>query len=184
MSNDLSLFLRELIRKPHQVVALAPSSVALARAMVEELKPGAGAVLELGAGTGKITEAILDRGIAPQDLHLVEMNPEFCAHLRARFPGVDVRQMSAGEIGNLPLTNVQAVVSGLPLLSMPVSLQRAILTGACTLLGPGGTYTQFTYGPAPPVARAVREELALKWRASGKIWWNLPPARVYRFWSA
>jgi phosphatidylethanolamine/phosphatidyl-N-methylethanolamine N-methyltransferase len=46
---------------------------------------------------------------------------------------------------------------------------------------PGGTYVQFTYGPKPPVARPVREDLGLTWRVSHKIWRNLPPARVYRF---
>ena len=76
---------------------------------------------------------------------------------------------------------MQAVVSGLPLLSMPVSLQHDILSGSFGLLGPQGRYIQFTYGPNPPVARAVRDALSLDWQVSSKIWWNMPPARVYRF---
>jgi phosphatidylethanolamine/phosphatidyl-N-methylethanolamine N-methyltransferase len=73
------------------------------------------------------------------------------------------------------------VVSGLPLLSMPLALQRDILTGTFARVRPGAPYVQFTYGPAPPVARAVRDELGLDWRVSPRIWQNLPPARVYRF---
>jgi len=181
MAGDLGLFLGQLLKRPHQVVALAPSSVALAREMAATLDPSAGPVIELGAGTGKITSAILDRGIAPEDLHAIEMNPAFCARLRADFPGLNVHKMSAGDVGDLPVEGAQAVVSGLPLLSMPTALQRAILTGAFQCLKPAGTYVQFTYGPKPPVAAAVRAELGLTWTVSRRIWANLPPARVYRF---
>lgn len=179
--SDFALFMGQLLRKPHEVVALAPSSRALASEMAAGLDPVRGPVIELGAGTGRITEAILARGVRARDVHAVEMNPEFCDRLRARFPGLNVHQISAGEVGTLPVENAQAVVSGLPLLSMPLPLQRDILGGTFDRVHPGGQYVQFTYGPTPPVARAVREELGLNWTRSGKVWSNLPPARVYRF---
>lgn len=181
MPRDLSLFVSQILTRPHQVVALAPSSAALCTEMAREVDPAAGPVIELGAGTGNITAAILDRGLAPDQLHSIEMNPAFCRHLRDAFPGVHVHEMSAGDLDVLPVENAQAVISGLPLLSMPTALQRAILTGTFRRLRQGGSYVQFTYGPKPPVTRQVREELGLSWRRSGKIWWNLPPARVYRF---
>lgn len=179
--SDFALFMGQLLRRPHQVVALAPSSRFLCAEMAAGIDPAAGPVIELGAGTGNITKAILDRGVAPENLHSIEMNPEFCDRLRARFPGLNVYQVSAGDVGTLPVGSAQAVVSGLPLLSMPTQLQRDILTGTFQRLRPGGTYVQFTYGPKPPVTRSVREELDLDWRVSRKIWWNMPPARVYRF---
>lgn len=178
---DLSMFLGQLVRKPHQVVALAPSSGALCAEMAAQIDPDAGPVIELGAGTGTITRAILARGLPPQQLHSIEMHPDFCTRLRTEFPGIHVHEMSAGDIGTLPVDGCQAVVSGLPLLSMPLDLQRAILTGTIARAAPGATFTQFTYGPQPPVARALRDDLNLCWRVSRKIWWNLPPARVYRF---
>lgn len=171
----------QLLRKPHEVVALAPSSAALATEMAAGIDPSCGPVIELGAGTGRITQAILDRGVRPEDLHAIEMNPDFCARLRARFPGLNVYMKSAGDVGALPVEGVQAVVSGLPLLSMPSALQRDILCGSLARLRTGGPYVQFTYGPKPPVARNVRDEFGLTWVQSGKIWWNMPPARVYRF---
>ena len=181
MASDFRLFMTQLLKRPHQVVALAPSSEGLAREMAARVDPAAGPVIELGAGTGKITQAILDRGLPPEHLHSIEMNPVFCDRLQAAFPGLNVHQMSAGDIGDLPLENAQAVISGLPLLSMPVALQRSILTGTVAKLRPGQDYVQFTYGPKPPVTPVVREELALSWEVSRKIWWNMPPARVYRF---
>ena len=179
--SDFALFMGQLLRRPHQVVALAPSSRFLCAEMVAGIDPAKGPVIELGAGTGNITQAILDRGVSPENLHSIEMNPEFCDRLRARFPGLNVHQMSAGYVGDLPVEGAQAVVSGLPLLSMPLQLQRDILTGTFRRVAPGGPYVQFTYGPQPPVARALREDLGLHWRVSRKIWWNMPPARVYRF---
>ena len=182
MAGDLGLFLGQLLRRPHQVVALAPSSTALAAEMAVTLDPAGGPVIELGAGTGKITRAILDRGLPPGRLHAVEMNESFCDRLRAAFPGVQVHKMSAADIATLDTKGPpQAVVSGLPLLSMPLDLQRAILTGTFAQVGRAGRFIQFTYGPKPPVARAVREDLGLLWSESPKVWWNLPPARVYRF---
>jgi phosphatidylethanolamine/phosphatidyl-N-methylethanolamine N-methyltransferase len=100
--SDFALFMGQLARRPHQVVALAPSSRFLCAEMVAELDPDGGPVIELGAGTGNITRAILGRGIAPEHLHSIEMNPEFCDRLRARFPGLNVHQMSAGDVGDLP----------------------------------------------------------------------------------
>ncbi|WP_224814981.1 class I SAM-dependent methyltransferase [Hasllibacter sp. MH4015] len=180
-SSDFALFMGQLLRKPHQVVALAPSSAGLCAEMVAELDPDGGPVIELGAGTGNITRAILGTGLPAEQCHSIEMNPEFCDRLRENFPGLNVHRMSAGDCGDLEVADVQAVISGLPLLSMPTQLQRDILTGFARKVRPGGDYVQFTYGPKPPVTKIVREELNLTWRKSDKIWWNMPPARVYRF---
>lgn len=181
MSGDLGLFITQLLKKPHQVVALAPSSRALAAEMAATLDPAGGPVIELGAGTGRITQAVIEKGIAAEKIHAIEMNPVFCERLRGAFPGLNVHQMSAGDVGDLPVEGAQAVVSGLPLLSMPYELQHAILTGSFKQVGPTGTYIQFTYGPKPPVKAEIRAALGLTWITSRKIWGNLPPARVYRF---
>ena len=179
--SDFALFMGQLARKPHQVVALAPSSRFLCAEMVAGLDPAAGPVIELGAGTGNITRAILDQGIAPERLHSIEMNPDFCDKLSTDFPGLNVHRMSAGDVGDLDVTGAQAVVSGLPLLSMPYQLQNAILRGSFAQVGAAGSYIQFTYGPKPPVKAEIREAMGLTWTTSRKIWGNLPPARVYRF---
>ena len=181
MSGDLGLFITQLLKKPHQVVALAPSSRALSAEMAATLDPAGGPVIELGAGTGRITQAIIDRGVPVEMIHSIEMNPVFCDRLRADFPGLNVYQMSAGDVGDLPVEGAQAVVSGLPLLSMPYDLQNAILGGTFKQVGPTGSYIQFTYGPKPPIRAEIRDAMGLTWTTSRKIWGNLPPARVYRF---
>ena len=181
MTNPLGVFLGELIRRPTQVVALAPSSVALSREMAANVPVGPGAVVELGPGTGKITTALLESGVPAGDLHLFELNPVFVDLLKQDFPGVNVRQDRAENARNYINGEVKAVVSGLPLLSMPYEVQNAIVGGAFDLMGPQGRYIQFTYGPKPPVTERLRAELGLTWTKSRKIWGNLPPARVYTF---
>ena len=184
MPSDLALFLRQLVRRPQQVVALSPSSAELARAMTRHLSAATGRVAELGAGTGTLTRAILARGVAPADLTLFELNPEFCAHLRAQFPGVTVLNQGAETLTTACAPGLGAVISGLPLLSMPDDLQTAILRGAFDRLRPDGRFVQFTYGPRPPIAESVRQTLGLSHDRGAKVWGNLPPARVYHFYRA
>lgn len=181
MPSDLALFLRQLIRRPQEVVALSPSSAELARAMTDGLGPETGPVAELGAGTGKLTRAILDRGVRPADLTLFELNPDFCDHLRLMFPGVTALNAGAETLGTACAPGLGAVISGLPLLSMPNDVQTAIVGGAFTMLRPGAPFVQFTYGPRAPIAEQVRLDLGLTANRGEKVWGNLPPARVYRF---
>jgi len=175
------LFMWQLVRHPKSISAIAPSSKGLARQMVSEITPETGRVVEIGAGTGVITRQILAAGVKPADLSIVEMNPKFCKALKVQFPDCNVLEMDAQALGDLPLENVGMVISGLPLLSIPEPVQHNIIKGAFDLMGEGGKYVQFTYGPKPPIAPAVREANGLTWRTLKKVWLNLPPAMPYVF---
>jgi phosphatidylethanolamine/phosphatidyl-N-methylethanolamine N-methyltransferase len=176
------IFLSEMLRRPGRTAAVMPSSRALARMMTHEIGAQSGGVVELGGGTGKITEAILARGIAPACLAIYETNPVFAGILRRRFPGVQVIESDARTVAGAPLADIVAVISGLPLLSIPTRIQHQIVAGAFNCMRPGGIFVQFTYhGWRPPVDREVREALGLTWTASPWVLGNLPPARVYTF---
>ncbi|MEZ5796467.1 MAG: methyltransferase domain-containing protein [Paracoccaceae bacterium] len=181
MSSDLALFRRRLLQNPRQVSAIAPSSRTLARAMTLGLGPNSGPVVEFGPGTGRFTEAILARGVAPRDLTLFELDDEFVDYLRQKFPGVTVHKAPAQEAARLVEPGVAAVVSGLPLLSMPEEVREGIVAAAFSILAPRGRYVQFTYGPRPPLPAEQIAGLGLKVDKGFKVWANLPPARVYRF---
>lgn len=181
MPSDLKFFLGQLIRRPRQVSALAPSSEDLARAMAARIPRPSGRVAEFGPGTGKLTRAILDRGVAPGNLTLFELNPDFCARLRERFPGVTVVNAPAQDLAAHCAPGLVAVVSGLPLLSMSEELQHAIVAAAFSRLAPDGVFIQFTYGPQSSVAESVRRALGLRAERGVKVWNNLPPARVWTY---
>jgi phosphatidylethanolamine/phosphatidyl-N-methylethanolamine N-methyltransferase len=181
MPSDIALFLRQLIRNPVQTSAILPSSGFLARAMVAGLGPNSGRVVEFGPGTGVFTRAILKAGVRPQDLVLFEMNPDFASHLRRQFPDVTVHVAGAQDAPKHCPAGVGTVISGLPLLSMPTDVRRAIVGGAFNVLRKGGTMVQFTYGPNPPLDDESFTALGLTHQRGAKIWLNMPPATVYAF---
>lgn len=179
-------FFRQWLRNPLAIAAISPSSRQLARLMTAELPEGARRVVELGAGTGVFTTALLDQGIAPADLLVVELNEALHQHLRQRFPGVWMACADAGTLaqvaqrtGYLEGGPVDAVVSGLGLLSMGRATQKRILSSAFKVMRPGGHFIQFTYGPAQPVSSEVAEELGLVAQRRGMALWNIPPATVW-----
>lgn len=179
-------FLRQWLKNPLRTAAVLPSSAELGAAMVAELPAGTQRVIELGGGTGAITEALLKAGIPAEGLLVVELNEELHAHLQARFPGVAIVEGDARDLREiawrsrfLDAGSVDAVVSGLGLLSMPRDTQRAILAGACACLGERGRFIQFTYGPQAPVADEVVQALGLQVRRGDLVLRNVPPATVY-----
>lgn len=179
--SDLALFRRRLLQNPRQVSAIAPSSRFLARAMAKGLGPDTGRVVEFGPGTGSLTHAILGAGVPPENLTLFELDPHFADHLRAAFPGTTLHLTGADTAADHVAAGVGAVVSGLPLLSMPDAVCHAIVSAAFKMLAPGAPFIQFTYGPKPPVPAETIARLGLSVETGAKVWANLPPARVYRF---
>lgn len=179
-------FFRQWLRHPLSIAAISPSSRQLARQMIAELPDDCRRVVELGGGTGVFTQALLDRGVAPRDLLVMELNQELHHHLGRRFPEVHLACADARDLVDVVRGldfcadgPVDAVVSGLGLLSMPKATQKAIVGAALDVMRPDGRFIQFTYGPACPVAREVVAELELTARRGAFAWWNMPPATVY-----
>jgi phosphatidylethanolamine/phosphatidyl-N-methylethanolamine N-methyltransferase len=181
--NDTLLFWRSLLRHPTRIGAVAPSGRALARLITANLPPSDKPIIELGPGTGAFTQALIARGVPEHRLALVEADPEFARTLARRFPRARVLAMDAtrlGDVADLFDTPAGVILSGLPLLSMPIESVAAILRGAFRHLGPGGALYQFTYLPRCPVPRPLLDELQLETLRVGCAWANVPPAFVYR----
>lgn len=179
-------FFLQWLKNPLRVAAISPSSKQLARQMMTQLPRHARRVIELGGGTGVFTQALIDHGIAPADLLVLELNEELHQHLVRQFPGAMVVCGDAGNLAGIAEmrgfsgdNRADAVISGLGLLSMPRQMQQAILQAAFDSLQPEGRFIQFTYGPANPVTREVIEALELNARRASFTWWNVPPATVY-----
>jgi phosphatidylethanolamine/phosphatidyl-N-methylethanolamine N-methyltransferase len=173
-------FLKGLLARPKNVGAIAPSSPALSQAIAKQVDPSIeGPVLELGPGTGVVTEALIDRGIAPERITAIEYDPDFAKLVRERFPRVNVVQGDAFDLkktlGNGNGETFAAVVSGLPLLNHPIERRRALIEGALAKLKPGAPYVQFSYGFEPPIAAPQGSTV----KRAAVIWANLPPARVW-----
>lgn len=180
MASDFAVFLGEMMRRPTQVVAVAPSSAGTAKLMTQGVETVKGPIVEIGPGTGSFTKAILDRGVAPERITLMELNTRFCDALREKFPGVNVVNRPAQDIEDLGLKDVGAVVSGVPVLSRP-TIQREVVGRALNVMAPDAFFTQITYSPKAPISREMQAELGIRSEKLGTVWANLPPAQVFCF---
>jgi phosphatidylethanolamine/phosphatidyl-N-methylethanolamine N-methyltransferase len=184
-----TLFLKRWLRRPFAMGAVVPSgrllAEAMARATLAAMKGRDGHVIELGAGTGHVTKALLAAGIPAGRLALVERDPELATFLRRHFSGPRIVEGDAARLPRLLAANgidrVATVVSSLPLLSLPSEVVNGIVNSVFETLPRGAALVQFTYGPSPPVPRALRERLHLQAAGGPRIWRNVPPAVVWTF---
>lgn len=182
---DDARFFKGWLKRPLQMGAISPSSKALGRVMaayvpVEPVVSRNMAVLELGPGTGVVTQSLIDRGIAEESLVLVEFSPEFCVLLRARFPRARIVQGDAYAEGPeieaaLAGRPVGAVVSSLPLFNKPDAVRENVIGAALARLPAGHPFIQFSYALTLPVKPA---KIAARVEISPWVKLNLPPARV------
>ncbi len=179
--DDEMRFIRTWFEKPISTGAVMPSSRVLARAMARYVDPqSTGPVIELGPGTGPVTEALVRHGVDPARLILVEFDPDFCRLLRTRYPAATVVQGDAYRLRRLLETYVDepaaAIVSGLPLVTKPLRTRLRLISDAMSLLAQGAPFVQFTYAMLPPIPKELS---GVRAEASELIWMNLPPARVW-----
>lgn len=179
--DDDAKFLKTWIDKPLLTGAVMPSSKFLAKAMAQQVDPRIeGPVVEIGPGTGPVTEALIKRGVAPERLVLVEFNPDFVQLLRQRYPKATVIQGDAYRLGEL-LTDklpapAAAIVSSLPLFTKPPQQRLSFLRQAFTLMAPRAPFIQFTYAVVPPIPERGQGYTS---KPTSWILLNVPPARVW-----
>lgn len=178
---DEARFLRSWLERPLVIGAVTPSGKILARTMASFVDPRLpGPVIELGPGTGPVTEALIRRGIAQERLVLIEYNPEFCQLLKRRFPKATIIQGDAYDLqetlSGILKEPAAATVSSLPLFTKPMDQRLELLDTAQGMMHAGAPFIQFTYAVVPPIPARSK---SYKARASNRIWRNLPPARVW-----
>ncbi|HTX22533.1 MAG TPA: methyltransferase domain-containing protein [Candidatus Aquilonibacter sp.] len=181
--NDTGLFLQEWLANPKRTGSVVPSSKRLAAAMSRWLPKNPDSyVLELGPGTGIVTEALLQRGLREEKLVAIENNPKLAQLLHQRFPRAHVIAGDAWRLDELlreqRIESVGAVISSLPLLNFTEEQAEALAQKIRAMLEPQGNWVQFTYR-----IHKLRPRGASTFRlhASKIVWLNLPPARVSVF---
>ncbi|RUX07036.1 methyltransferase domain-containing protein [Mesorhizobium sp. M8A.F.Ca.ET.059.01.1.1] len=176
-------FFRGWQKDKKRVGALMPTSAHAARRMASVINPASGMpVLELGAGTGVITKAILERGIKPQQLISVEYSKDFYDRLTRRFPGVDFRLGDAFALGDLlaerSREQFDCVISAVPLLSFPMAQRVALLEDLLARIPAGRPVMQITYGPLSPVIKMPDRYIVSHYDFVVR---NIPPAQLWTY---
>lgn len=180
-ATDEMRFLRGFLANPLKVASPVPSGQKLARAIARQIDPRpGGTVLELGPGTGAVTKAILEFGVAPADLAGIEFDPEFVGLLRTRFADVRILSGDAFDfrrvIGEAGIAEpLRSIVSGVPVLSRPQEVRQAFLRDAMAALRDDAPFVQFSYGMEPPIAPT----LGVAVKRAAIVWQNLPPMHVW-----
>jgi phosphatidylethanolamine/phosphatidyl-N-methylethanolamine N-methyltransferase len=182
-SDGLLVFFRSMMANPKRVGAVLPSGAPLARLMASHVPlDDASPVVEIGAGTGVVTAALLEAGVPAKQLYVLELDAGLHRFLRENFPGASVLRGDAARMHTLLphdiVGKVSTVVSSLPLRPMNRATQRAIVDAAFSVLRPGGSFIQYTY---PPFSPLPYREFGLKAERLGRVWLNVPPAAVWRF---
>jgi phosphatidylethanolamine/phosphatidyl-N-methylethanolamine N-methyltransferase len=178
---DETRFLRSWLERPLLTGAVTPSGKMLARTMASYVDPRVpGPVIELGPGTGPVTDALVRRGVAQDRLILVEFNPTFCQLLKRRFPKATIVHGDAYDLRDtldeVVKEPASATVSSLPLFTKPMDTRLDLLESAQELMHPDAPFIQFTYAVVPPIPARSERYTA---RPSNRVWLNLPPARVW-----
>ncbi|MGW8248604.1 MAG: class I SAM-dependent methyltransferase [Acidiferrobacterales bacterium] len=177
------VFGREILDSPRSMGAICPSSPKLARRMASLVDQRSGIVVELGGGTGAVTAALLEQGIIPRNLIVVEQSAKLSALLRNRFPEITVINGDAAKLADLlgpDCGKVAAIVSSLPLRSLERGAVRDILGQLEQVLQQDGLFIQYAYSHRDQQAKLSRQFNRIH---SSIVWGNLPPARIdaYRF---
>jgi phosphatidylethanolamine/phosphatidyl-N-methylethanolamine N-methyltransferase len=183
LQDDDARFLKNWVKNPLQMGAITPSSPALAKKMASYVDiTQQGRVLELGPGTGPVTEALIKHGIAEERLILIEFDASFVKMLHERFPKATIIQGDAYTLTETlkntlaPHEQLAAIISGLPLVTKPDTQRLSLLREALNMLAPNAPFIQFTYAPLSPIPE-IKSEFSVK--GSVPIWRNVPPARVF-----
>lgn len=180
--SGVALFLRRWLANPLQMGSVVPSSPALCRRVVQQVRRQRDEwVIELGAGTGVVSRALLEGGLPPERVTVVEIVPDMADHLRVLLPGVDVIEGDARALPDLIPRGrhgqVGTVICGIPLVLLPVREQRRFID-AMAAVAPGRGFLHYSYCVTSPLP-ARKHGLVAKREAWTPL--NLPPASVWRY---
>ncbi len=179
---NLALFLRRWMANPLQMGSVVPSSPALCRRIAARVERGADEyVVELGAGTGVVSRALLSAGVPPDRLAVVEIVPDMADFLQRELPGAHVLCADAFALPQvLPQQwqgRIGTVICGIPLVLLPLHQQRRFVE-AVEAVAPGRGFLLYSYCITSP----------LPWRklrlTAERVAWtpqNIPPASVWRY---
>jgi len=180
--SDKGLFFHSWLSDPLRVAAFRPNGANLAQAMAMNVDVSLpGPIVELGPGTGAITGALVRRGVSPSRLVLIEADPNFCRHLRDRWPEARVLHADAYSVPALLRSlgeSPAAIVSGLPLLVRRPIERFEFVLDCLSNAAPDAAFIQFTYFVYSPVPLDVS---ALHGHGGPMIWRNILPARVWMY---
>ena len=187
LSRERRLFFLRWLKNPLNVGVPVPSSRHLAKAIAQQILfvSSEEFVIELGAGTGVVTRALLKSGIAQEKLIIIDIDHKFVEKLKHDFPSALIIQGDARNLKeileNLNIKSVAAIVSSLPLLAMPDVVRHAIVNSAFKVIKPNGRFIQYSYGLLSPLSKQNQKSIGIRGKIAKRVWRNFPPAIIWHY---
>lgn len=171
----------ELLRDPRCVGSVIPSGQSLGMAIANEiLAENPGYVVELGAGTGSITHALVAIREHLAGLIVIEKSTKLAELLLRRYPSLIVKAGCASLLSSVDIPSLVpvTVVSSLPFRSLPAADLAAIKSAIFSLGGraAGFRFIQYSYFGRVPFKNHTS---LLTWERRQTIFANLPPATIW-----
>ncbi len=179
---DKIRFIAQWVSAPLRTGAITPSSRALAHAMVDNIPEGQGPIIELGPGTGVMTQVMIDRGIAPERIYCIEYSEEFAKKLTNQFPKVNIINGDAYNLENLlgeqlSQTPAIATMCSLPLFTQSLEQRQKLFNQSQKLSVEGSPFILFSYAHKSPIPCPLGYKLI----KSPWVRKNIPPARSWTY---
>lgn len=179
-------FIFAAVRAPFKIGGFLPSSRGLAHAMAAGADLSReGAIIELGAGTGVVTQALVQAHVPADRLLVIERDEKLHAIITKHFPQLTILREDAIELDRVlaahGISKVSTIVSSLPFLVMPAQVRAAIQEQMALAIGDHGVIVQFTYGPKSPITPHMMRKLGLKGKRMKLVIGNVPPAHVWHY---
>ncbi len=185
------LFFKRWLKHPLQMGTLAPITPRLAKLAASQVKDPSGLIVEIGAGTGRLTRALLARGVKPENLVLVELDEDLCSFLEQTLSELPECKSSSpkvihGDAAKLAeiipssfVGKVLTVVSAIPFMYIPEEARKNIIKSCFEVMVPKGEIVHVTYNPKSPLAfmNTIQQERV------GSLWYNMPPGFVWKYYA-
>lgn len=181
---DFSNFIKQYLKNPRIVGAVAPSSEKLAYKMVEDINfSNASCIVEYGPGTGVFTEKILNKKNDSTIFIAIEYNKDFYELLKDKFKDEKNFILINSSAENLKeylnkynIGKVDYIVSGLPFASLPDAMSNRIVKATKEILKDKGEFITFQY----TLFKIKLFKSYFSNIKSKKVFFNLPPAYVLK----
>ena len=177
------LFVKSWFDSPKRMGALFPSFARTGKMLASIIKdPHNSRVVELRAGTGQVTDQIVNAGVDLNKFATIEFDEKFCAEIQKKHSnGLRIFNIDAAAmVEKLPsefVGNTDYIISTLPLITLGQAKAKDVIEAVFKMLKPGGVYIQITFSPLKP---KYMKGLGLKATKICVSWINLPPTHIWR----